>query len=135
MLLVSRSAFTFCEAIQNLIGVKRIALHEELNQSCNGLLFRGDDVASPLQLDSNDLIRGFFYSVQKILTAGLIGLPKVNWPQPAHPKLTYHSSGNLHGPLDIVGCAGRHGSKQNLLGRTTAEKDCDLIFQVLTLLH
>ena len=91
----SANAFTLIEALADLIGLKCIALYELLHQTINRHLFRTDNLASSLQLRADDLVRSFFYSVQKILTRGLIWLAGMNWSESAHTKLPDHSSGNL----------------------------------------
>src|ERR1041385_703180 len=86
-----RGASLALEATENLIRIKRIAFHQQLNQTSNRILLGSHDRARSLQLRIDQLVRRFFNLIEQTLAALLVRLAQVNRSQPAHTKLADHS--------------------------------------------
>src|SRR5437868_5868597 len=109
------------EATEDLVGVERVAFHQQLNQTSDRLSFRRDNSTGALELGIDQLVRCFFHLVQQSLAMWLVWLAQVNWSKPAHAKLTHHAPRDLDRAFDVVRSSGGHRRKQDLLGCATTK--------------
>src|SRR5688572_13528373 len=95
------------EALANLVGVERVALHEagdEVRYLCAARVHR---LAGALHLRVDDVARGVLDAVEERLAVRVFGLAEVDGAQGTHAELGDHAARDLDGALDVVRRAGR----------------------------